>query len=119
MDIGNSDMILKLNTKCCLDGQREIFQFYETLIIILFINKKNCNTLYIAAWQSATYTLSQASFTSSFHNQFHITLASNVTLTSKAHSYQFSSRFCKECIDKVLMWFNLMEIIGRFFSIYY
>jgi hypothetical protein len=37
LDIRNPDWILRLNVKCCLDGQSEKMQLYETTIIILFI----------------------------------------------------------------------------------
>jgi hypothetical protein len=32
-DIQTSDWILRLNAKCCLDGQSENLQFHETIII--------------------------------------------------------------------------------------
>jgi hypothetical protein len=40
LDIGNLDFILRLNAKCCLDGQREELQLYEILInyyIVLYM----------------------------------------------------------------------------------
>jgi hypothetical protein len=70
VDIGNPDMILRLNTKYCLDGHivRYCIAVVRDLIIVPSSStSKNIHTL-------------TTIFTISFHKQFEVTLTSNFAI---------------------------------------
>jgi hypothetical protein len=78
VDIGNTDIILRLNTKCRLDGQK--WSIAVVLDFDHYIRSSSTN--------SNTHTQSQASLVSSVYRQHQFT-----HIQSKANLYQFLTSF--------------------------